>query len=79
MPLTGVDMTIAFVAKWSLVAARMLPLLVIVGLSAPAWISWPFLSAARQQVVLEMVRTLAEWSTASTHEHREADMHGRKK
>ncbi|MDH6604461.1 hypothetical protein M2164_000096 [Streptomyces sp. SAI-208] len=67
-------MTIAFVAKWSLVAARTLPLLVIVVLSAPAWISWPFLSAARQQVVLEMVRTLAGWSTAAADEQREADM-----
>lgn len=77
--MTGVDMTIAFAARWSLIAARMLPLLVIVGLSAPAWISWPFLSAARQQVVLEMVRTLAEWSTASTQEHGEADMRREKK
>ncbi|WP_143060514.1 hypothetical protein [Streptomyces misionensis] len=39
----------------------MLPLLVIVCLSAPAWVLWPFLSAPRQQVVLEMVKALGTW------------------
>jgi hypothetical protein len=39
----------------------MLPLLVIVCLSAPAWVLWPFLSAPRQRVVLEMVKALGTW------------------
>lgn len=50
------------VVKWLLVAARLLPLLVIVCLSAPAWLLWVFLPEKRQAVVLEMVRTMAAWA-----------------
>lgn len=41
---------------------RALPVLVIVVLSAPAWLTWPFLSEVRQRAVLEMVEALARWT-----------------
>ena len=40
-------------------ALRVLPVLLIVILSTPAWICWPFLSAARQTTVLNMVSPAA--------------------
>ncbi|MER8009649.1 hypothetical protein [Streptomyces sp. NPDC094149] len=61
-------------AKALLVAVRMLPLLVIVCLSAPAWVSWPFLSAPRQQVVLDMVKALGAWvGVAESAEEKEPE------
>lgn len=42
--------------------------MVIVLLSAPAWICWPFLSERRQMVVLDMVRALEEWSLGAAVE-----------
>jgi hypothetical protein len=45
-----------------LLAIRVLPVLVVVVLSAPAWLTWPFLSERRQKAVLEMVKALAEWT-----------------
>jgi hypothetical protein len=51
-----------FPSKWLLVVLRTLPLMVIVLLSAPAWICWPFLSERRQRVVLDMVTALKGWS-----------------
>lgn len=48
--------------KYTLVVLKFLPVLAIVLLSAPAWLCWPFLSADRQQVVLEMVHALADWT-----------------
>jgi hypothetical protein len=44
------------------IVLRVLPVLVIVILSAPAWLTWPFLPADRQQVVLDMVKELAAWT-----------------
>lgn len=41
---------------------RAVPVVVIVVLSAPAWLTWPFLSQSRQQVVLQMVDALARWT-----------------
>jgi hypothetical protein len=41
------------------VLARMIPVVLIALLSAPAWLTWPFLPAPRQRVVLEMVDALA--------------------
>ncbi|MFE0107293.1 hypothetical protein [Streptomyces sp. NPDC059009] len=41
---------------------RLLPVLLVVILSTPAWLVWPFLPAARQKVVLEMVRELVVWT-----------------
>jgi hypothetical protein len=37
------------------------PVTIIVILSAPAWLTWPFLSESRQQAVLQMVDALARW------------------
>jgi len=36
--------------------------MVIVILSAPAWLTWPFLSEDRQKAVLQMVNALAQWT-----------------
>lgn len=52
------------VAKWFLVPARVLPVLVIVVLSAPAWLLWVFLPTARQEMVLKMVKELGAWTCA---------------
>ncbi|WP_338704043.1 hypothetical protein V2W30_39805 (plasmid) [Streptomyces sp. Q6] len=43
-------------------ALRLLPVLLDVVLSTPAWLVWPFLPAERQKVVLEMVRELINWT-----------------
>jgi len=44
------------------VVARTIPVLVVVILSAPAWLTWPFLPEARQRRVLDMVDALARWT-----------------
>ena len=41
---------------------RAVPVVIIVILSAPAWLTWPFLSEARQRTVLQMVDALARWT-----------------
>jgi hypothetical protein len=41
-----------------------IPLLVIVVLSVPAWLSWPFLSGDRRTAVLQFVERLIDWVTA---------------
>jgi hypothetical protein len=43
-------------------ALRAVPVTIIVILSAPAWLTWPFLSNHRQRAVLEMVDALARWT-----------------
>jgi hypothetical protein len=48
--------------KYALIVLKLLPVLLVVALSAPAWLSWPFLSEARQHVVLDMVKALADWT-----------------
>ncbi|MFF3140227.1 hypothetical protein ACFVRU_00450 [Streptomyces sp. NPDC057927] len=48
--------------KHALVVLKILPVLLVVALSAPAWLTWPFLSGQRQQVVLDMVKALADWT-----------------
>ncbi|MFJ1931564.1 hypothetical protein ACIPLC_15185 [Kitasatospora sp. NPDC086801] len=48
--------------KHALVGLKFLPVLLVVALSAPAWLTWPFLSEQRQHVVLDMVKALADWS-----------------
>lgn len=50
------------ILRSALVFTRILPVLVIVVLSAPAWIAWPFLPEPRQRIVLEMVKELAAWT-----------------
>lgn len=53
--------------RWVPVVLRSLPILIVVLLSAPAWMTWPFLTERRQRIVLEMVRTLSDWTlTASS-------------
>jgi hypothetical protein len=44
------------------VAIAMLPVLLLVILSAPAWIVWPLLSAERRESVHLMVQQLASWT-----------------
>jgi hypothetical protein len=46
---------------------RVLPVILIVIFSAPAWLSWPFLTDDRRQTVLQMVDALARW-TRGEHE-----------
>jgi hypothetical protein len=41
---------------------RAVPVILIVILSAPAWLTWPFLSESRQRTVLQMVDALARWT-----------------
>jgi hypothetical protein len=41
---------------------RAVPVTIIVILSAPAWLTWPFLPEARQQIVLQMIEALARWT-----------------
>ncbi|MGW1619120.1 hypothetical protein [Streptomyces sp. NPDC002172] len=48
-----------------LVVLKILPVLLVVVLSAPAWLTWPFLSGRRQQVVLDMVKALADWTLST--------------
>jgi hypothetical protein len=55
---------IMFTSLWQrvlIVALLVLPLLLIVVLSAPAFLSWPFLSEKRRASVLELVRLLIGW------------------
>ncbi|WP_182903539.1 hypothetical protein [Microbispora sp. H10830] len=41
-----------------------LPLLCVVLLSFPAWVSWPFLPTDRRQTVLSFVDRLTKWAKA---------------
>jgi hypothetical protein len=41
---------------------RMVPVILIVILMFPAWLTWPFLSEERRQSVSQMVRILAQWA-----------------
>lgn len=45
-----------------LVALFALPLLAVVLLSAPAWLTWPFLPSGRQEVVLAVLDRLVQWT-----------------
>ncbi|MGW0907393.1 hypothetical protein [Streptomyces sp. NPDC002853] len=63
-------------AEWMLrltQVLRLLPVLLVVVLSTPAWLVWPFLSARRQQVVLEMVRELIVWTYGPARPRKERD------
>ena len=62
------------VTRGLLVVVRMLPLLVIVCLSAPAWLVWVFLPTDRQQIVLDMVQALAAWARDVTKAEDAPDM-----
>jgi len=52
-------------ARWQhafTVAILAVPLLVVVVLSAPAWLLWPFLATDRRTAVLQFVDRLVEWA-----------------
>jgi hypothetical protein len=45
-------------------AILVIPLLVLVVLSTPAWLSWPFLNSDRRSAVLAFLDRLVEWVKA---------------
>ena len=47
-------------------ATLVLPLLVLILLSLPAWITWPFMGTERRTTVLEFVDRIADWAKALT-------------
>jgi hypothetical protein len=47
-------------------ALLVLPLLLLVVLSTPVWLVWPFLPDANRKAVLEFVGKLIEWTKAIT-------------
>lgn len=46
---------------------RVLPVLSVVLLSAPAWLTFPFLPSERRRAVLDLVKELIRW----THNHKQ--------
>ena len=54
-------------ARWQrvfVVALLVLPLLVVVGLSAPGWLVLPLLSEPRRKAVIQLLRCLIDWIKA---------------
>jgi hypothetical protein len=49
-------------ARALVVAITMLPVLVVVILSTPAWVVWPWLSTNRRESVHRMVDQLTQWT-----------------
>lgn len=45
----------------SKVALLVIPLILLVLLSTPAWLLWPFLSSDRRSAVLQFLEQLVEW------------------
>jgi hypothetical protein len=56
------------VVRHALIGLKVLPVVLVVMLSAPAWLSWPFLPERRQQFVLDMVKALADWTQGTSRE-----------
>ncbi|MFE7530321.1 hypothetical protein ACFU7Y_32085 [Kitasatospora sp. NPDC057542] len=56
------------VVRHALIGLKVLPVVLVVVLSAPAWLSWPFLPERRQQFVLAMVKALADWTQGTSRE-----------
>lgn len=52
----------AWLSRSLLSALFVLPLLAVVLLSTPAWLTWPFLPSGRQKVVLEVLDRLVHWT-----------------
>ena len=50
------------------VILRAVPVILIVVLSTPAWLTWPFLSDPKQKRVVEMVDALARWTQGNTRD-----------
>ena len=53
---------LAWLSRPVLAALFALPLLAVVLLSAPAWLTWPFLPSRRQEVVLAVLDRLVQWT-----------------
>lgn len=53
--------------RLAVAAILVIPLLALVLLSVPAWITWPFLAAERRATVLEFVDRIVELTKALTH------------
>lgn len=54
-------------SRWQRVvitALLVLPLVLIVALSAPAWLMWPFLGEPRREAVLRFLSNLIDWIKA---------------
>ena len=55
---------ILLTARWQRVvitALLVLPLVLVVGLSAPAWLALPFLSEPRRNAVIQFLGCLIDW------------------
>lgn len=50
----------------ALAAILVLPMLILILLSAPAWITLPFLPADRRKTVLQLAGRIAEWAKSLT-------------
>lgn len=50
----------------ALAAILVLPFIVLILLSMPAWITWPFLDADRRTTVLQFVDRIAGWAKTLT-------------
>ncbi|MFF4802335.1 hypothetical protein ACFY1U_28685 [Streptomyces sp. NPDC001351] len=46
-------------------ALLILPLIIVVVLLAPCWLSWVFLPESRQKRVIDLVKQLVEWTKAT--------------
>ncbi|MEU9241614.1 hypothetical protein [Streptomyces sp. NPDC048385] len=51
--------------KHLLAALRILPLIIVVVLLAPAWLFWIFLPEGRQTRVIDLVKELIRWTKAT--------------
>jgi hypothetical protein len=63
----GVAAVILLSSRWQRVAITALlvvPLVLVVGLSAPAWLAWPFLPKESRDAVIEFLGRLIEWVRA---------------
>ncbi|MFF9673717.1 hypothetical protein ACF1GS_18790 [Streptomyces eurythermus] len=54
--------------KYLLAALRILPLIIVVVLLAPAWTFWIFLPEGRQKRVIDLMKQLIEWTKATRDE-----------
>jgi hypothetical protein len=67
LPSIGVIAVILPSSRWQRVAVTallVLPLVLVVGLSAPAWLVLPFLSEARRDAVIRFLGCLIDWVKA---------------
>jgi hypothetical protein len=53
-------------------AITMLPVLIFVILSMPAWLSWPFLSTERRNTVNLMMEQMTDWTRVFLHHTKNA-------